>query len=502
MISNPRRLAGAGSALTTLPAKSCDDVLMARWSIDEVPGLTEVERAWLKDRLKGYSVNGRQILEEDGLRITADDGYEIQTSGGWGGSPTELHLGRSGIHENLSIRRLRELEQSRADGMRGLFYPGATLSQEMLFQAALYFDEIFVINPASTLLGSWGFRNRYRHSDDSNAARYLDSLDTFLTRLQDFDKEVLPLKRAGVLRLLPPQMQERSDFVELITADMDDPEFREIVESGWHSPVFVASKKMESLLPLVGERHFDGGQLVTELQYRSRYANSGIKGRPELFSSDAYGVKEVEPALAASILLNHAFLLSEAHGLVPFTDDSMCTQLMQRKLQRIAELPGFKDFRRTFEMGATSLSVRVLEEYLPRFKFRNIEDVLVAREKLAEQLDQFRQAMAALSAEIEESPYDVNFSREVERILAARVKPAITALENEIKTSRDRFITRFIRNAQVGTVPVVGSIFAGLPASSVIAISAGVLTFEAAIETYMEITRKKRNGLTLLMKRH
>jgi hypothetical protein len=41
--------------------------------------------------------------------------------------------------------------------------------------------------------------------------------------------------------------------------------------------------------------------------------------------------------------------------------------------------------------------------------------------------------------------------------------------------------------------------FAGLPASAVIALSAGVITMEAAITTYREITRTRRNGLSLLL---
>jgi hypothetical protein len=475
---------------------------MAHWSIDEVPDLTDTERAWLRDRLAGYSVNGRRILDEDRPRIVVDDGYEIQTSGGWGEEPRELRLGRSAIHEDLAKRRLNELEQNRASGIRGLLYPGATPSDEVLFQASLYFDEFFVIHPGSALLGRLGSRNRHRFSrTDEAGTRYMESLNAFIRRLQDFDKMVLPLKRAGVLRVLPPQMQDRADFMDLITADMDDPEFRQIVESGWRSPVFVASKKMEPLLPLVGQSVPVGSQLIDGLRRRSTYADFRESRQAELFSPRAYGVKQVEPVLAASILLNHAFLLSETHDLLPVTDDSMCVSLMQRKLQRVTTLPGYQDFRRTLNIGASSLSMRVLEEYLPRFDFRNFEDALMAREKLAGPLYQFRQAMASLAAEISESPYDANFGLQIERIIRSKVKPAIAALEDEIRTSRDGFITKVIRNAQVGTVPVVGSIFAGLPASAVIAISAGVLTFEAAVETYMELTRKKHNGLTLLLKK-
>ena len=475
---------------------------MASWSIDEVAGLDEAERAWLKDRLQGFSIAGRQIHDQRGLHVIVDDGYEIRARSRWGGEAPELRLGRSQIHEHLALQRLKELGQSRASGLHGLFYPGATPPPEVLFQAALYFDEIFAIHPGSALLDSWGTRNREGYARaDATTTRYLGSLNAFIARLRDFDRDMLPLKRAGVLHALPPQMQERADFVELITADMDDPEFRQIVESGWQSPVFVASKKMEPLLPLVGQSRPDGRELTRRLHIRSRYANISGDDKAELFSPRSYGVKEVEPTLAASILLNHAFLLSEAHNLVPFTDDPMCTRLMQRKLQRIAALPGYQDFRRTFDIGSAHLSMRVLEEYLPRFAFKDVDDLLLAREKLSEQLSRFRQAMAALAAEIEASPYDADFGRHVERILASKVRPAITALENEIRTSRDGFVTRVIRNAQVGTVPVVGSIFAGLPASVVIAISAGILTFEAATETCLELSRKKRNGFTLFLKR-
>lgn len=371
-----------------------------------------------------------------------------------------------------------------------------------MLQAALYFDEVFVIHPGSTLLRIKG--NGLRHPTDDKPAltRYMEGLRAFTARLEDFDVATLPLKRAGVLRTVPPQMQKRADFIELITADTSDPEFQKIVETGWNNPVFVAATKMEPLLPLVEKPTSGKSRLVEMLRRRSTYANYRSDRPAELFSSRSYGVKEVEPVLAASILLNHAFLLSEQHGLLPFTDDLMCVKLMQRKLKRVVELPGAQDFRRALDIGTASLSMRVLEEYLPRFKFASVEDVLTAREKLAEQLDEFRRAMAALAAAIEESPYDAQFERRVEQIVATKVRPAITALEQEIRTSRDGFIAKCVRNTQVGTVPIIGSIFAGLPASAVIAISAGLLTFEAAIETYMEISRKRRNGFTLLLKKH
>jgi hypothetical protein len=377
----------------------------------------------------------------------------------------------------------------------------------MLFQAALYFDEVFVIHPGSALLGGATFGDPLRANSQAES-QYRHSRTTFIKRLLDFDPWTMPLRRAGVLRVVPPQMQQQANFIELITADIEDRDFQQIVGTRWKSRVFVASTKMEPFWPLVGQLNSSRRDVVKELERRNAYALHNH--RRELYSSrlsgpfspSYFGVREVDPILAASILLNHAFLLSERHNLVPFTDDLMCVRLMNRKLQRVAEEPGFQEFRRVLNIGAASLSMRVLEEQLPRFGFTDADDVLRAREKLREQLTAFREAMAGLSAEIQELPYDVEYRRRVEQVIVSRVKPAIAALENEIRTSRDGFITKVLRNTQVGTVPVVGSILAGLPASAVIAASAGVLTFEAAIETYMELSRKKRNGFTLLLKKH
>lgn len=445
---------------------------------------------WLEQRGRDWA----------GPRPTVDDGYDISVDFRRNGQRVG-RVGRGKIYEQLAIQRLAGLKEKKtAGGVPGLFYPGATMSAELVSQAVLYFNEVFIIHPGSTLFDEWLEPHYYDESE--HIVRYRESLDTFIAGLQRFDAAMLPLKRAGVLWALPPQMQERPDFIDLVCSDVDDPEFRDIVEADWRSPLFVAATKMEPLLPLVGESRPGKLELVEELRHRAGYASWKRPPEEELFAPMVYGVKQVEPVLAASILLNHAFLLSEQHGMVPFTDDSMCMRLMQRKLKRVCEMPGFHDFRRMLDLGTASLSMRVLEEHVPRFSFTTAEDILVAREKLAEQLDAFRQAMAALAAGIEEWPYDNNFMRRVEQVTATKVRPAISALEGEIRTSRDSFITKCIRNTQAGTVPVVGSIMAGLPASAVIAISAGVLTFEAAVETYLELSRKKRNGFTLLLKKH
>ena len=75
----------------------------------------------------------------------------------------------------------------------------------------------------------------------------------------------------------------------------------------------------------------------------------------------------------------------------------------------------------------------------------------------------------------------------------------MNALQRELERSRDAFVGRVLKNIQQGTVPMVGLLFAGLPASSVIAISAGVVTLEAALHARKEMKATKQNGLSLLL---
>jgi hypothetical protein len=381
-------------------------------------------------------------------------------------------------------------------GLRALYFPGATPSREFLYQSTLYFDEVFYVNPGSTV-----FENHHRPSGDTETdavQAYEQELRAFLQRISDFDKAVLPLKQAGLLRPLLPTMQEHPDFLTLLTADLDDQEFKAIAQERVPDPVFVAALEMEPLLPLVGFG-MNTSKIRAGLEFRGRFDSRGEGEKPDLFKSGFYGVKFVHGTLAASILLNHAFLLADSHNLIPITDDRGGQQLLARKLERIAGLRKFADYRREPDLKTATLAVRVLDTYLPRFKFATFEDALEARERLRAPLENFRSQMSAFAAQIDAAPYNKELSREIENTVAAKVRPAVAALETEVQKTQDAFLTKVVRNAQTGSIPIVASMFAGLPAEAVLGLSAGILTIEAAIETWREAKRHRKNGLSLLL---
>jgi hypothetical protein len=370
-----------------------------------------------------------------------------------------------------------------------LYYPSATPSHALLFQTALYFDDVFVIHPGGAL------------TNPSPSMRYgiHQYEQKFLDRLSQFDQAVLPLKEASLLHCVPPQMHQHLEFIRLITSDLDDPTFVALASETDQEPVFVAATKMEALLPLLGEVE-DTDSIRRSLHRRVWLDHDDHNGSAELFLGHGkYGVRKVAPVLAASILLNHAFLTAERYSLIPVTDDPVMARLFQRKIARISAQKEFIDFQRELQIKAASLAIRAIEEYLPCFQFDSFEHVLDARQRLAEPLLLFRHAMLSLAAEVDESPYDQSFQKRIENIVNAKIRPAVETLKREIERSRDSFVVRFLRNVQAGTVPVVGLVLAGLPPSAVIALGAGVLTVQAAIETYHDIKAVKRNGFSLLL---
>jgi hypothetical protein len=456
---------------------------------DSKARLTKEEMQALENHLRGH---WDKALSSP-LMVT--EGYELHQTSPGSALGQVLVVGRAALYEGLGQRSLSE-NKSHDRRLRALYYPGATPSRDILYQSTLYFDEVFYVNPGSTV-----FENParpYGDTDTDGVQATSQEQRAFLQRISAFDEAVLPLKQAGLLRPLLPTMQDHPNFLTLLTADLDDQEFKAIAQESVPDLVFVAARKMEPLLPLVGSG-MSMSQTRAELEKRARYAIRHEDEKPDLFRSRPYGVKRVDGTLAASILLNHAFLLADSNNLIPITDEPVGQRLFARKLERIAGLRNFADYRRELDLKAATLAVRVLDTYLPKFKFATFEDALHARERLRGSLENFRAQMSAFAAQISATPYSKDLLREIENTVATKVRPAVEAIDTEIQKTKDAFITKLVRNAQTGSIPIVASMLAGLPAEAVLGLSAGILTIEAAIETWREAKRHRKNGLSLLL---
>jgi len=81
-----------------------------------------------------------------------------------------------------------------------------------------------------------------------------------------------------------------------------------------------------------------------------------------------------------------------------------------------------------------------LLERLPCFDSATIAEVLSIRNELSKPLERFRSAIGNFSQDIRNAPWDEGFQRDVTAVFQEKVKPAVSEIEEEVKTGRFRIL--------------------------------------------------------------
>jgi hypothetical protein len=208
-------------------------------------------------------------------------------------------------------------------------------------------------------------------------------------------------------------------------------------------------------------------------------------------------VLRVSPELGAAILLNHTIYNSHKFNLIPFTNLELFEELLQEKFRRaVTEASQHLDLRLSREF----VTRRVLKVHLPQFEMFSFDDVLEIKEKLHDELVRFRIEMGKFAAQVSATPFDQAYEREVQRMVAKDIEPAIADLEAKRKSIDRKLFGKLIRGAKAGAVPIAATLFAGMPLPFVLALSAGVISLEALWESRTE--RKElleQNGLSFIL---
>ena len=147
------------------------------------------------------------------------------------------------------------------------------------------------------------------------------------------------------------------------------------------------------------------------------------------------------------------------------------------------------------------LATQVLDLSLPEFEFKTYDDILELREKVYDQLAAFRLKLSEASVRIQECEVD-----EVQSVAGDiahnQIIPAINELEKKLRLSNDKFLLRIVKGVRSAksSVPLVATVFTGLPVWLGVAFSAGATIGEAALETYFEKRDiRENNGFSFLL---
>jgi hypothetical protein len=410
------------------------------------------------------------------------------------------------IHLQCLHEKARQIDISATEVKKfnALFYPSSTLENETLKHALLYFDGISFITPEKLAI------------NDSHAAMPEENVGTLgghildpsihkkegedraLTdRIIQFYEETLELRRIGLLHSLPPSDNLSDAFYNAIEQDLDDPSFIELVRQCELKPFLIGrskfillgdSKESRELLERY-LRYEEVGKFVKH--YYSHYSDHPMGGR--------YGFIRMSPELGASILLNHTIAACHRYDLVPFTNNTLYQDFLLNKFQRISQSKLIADYKNELRITSSIIALRVMDLHLPRLELRSFEDVLELKERMPSELERFRYEMTKFAAEVQATPIEESYEKEIERIIAIKINPAKADIEVKLKGMNRKFAGRIMKGAKAGAVPIVATLFAGVPLSYVLALSAGVITLEALWEDHVE--RKEitnTNGLSFL----
>lgn len=394
-----------------------------------------------------------------------------------------------------------------------VFFPGEIdylrkdYDDSQLKKALIYFDHVFTVVPETTFSG-----DNWVHGFQGYGARSV--------RIENFLKETFPLREAGILTCVNPtenvysrdskthfyslgealvNLQQIEDIekctAELmftsIVADISNDGFRSLVNKlGMEPiPVFTGQLEINWFLMLARAGH-----------HRDMWDHPNPDHSHGGFSA------MVSPELGAAVLLNHALMTSIRYGAFPTANNVVFDQLLKYKLKHVLDVPALAELlqntRKGFSWDRELLASDVLEIALPKLELETFEDVLIFREKMNDELQAFKSHLNQAAFQLQTLPVS-EVPTAVNQIVENNILPALNDLKKSLKTSNDKFILRVVKGLRSAeaTIPLIGSIFVGLPLWLGIALSAGAAVSEAAVETYFERRElRENNGLSFLLR--
>ena len=150
---------------------------------------------------------------------------------------------------------------------------------------------------------------------------------------------------------------------------------------------------------------------------------------------------------------------------------------------------------------AVNLSVILLDAHLPNFDNMSFEDVLEWREKLSDPLDNFRKEMSMYATKVRSTPWTRDFEDEIKTLVVGTINPAIDSLKKEAESYKYNRIPTLLKSTlSLKPLPIISSVFIGMPVEYALLFATGALALDSYIEAKKEEKIISNNGLSLLLK--
>jgi hypothetical protein len=414
----------------------------------------------------------------------------------------------------------------KSQGVRGLYFPYANIdSVRTLKTALLYFDRISVIRPQAAFC----HESRPNHPFEPDRDAYISQLDV--------------LAHEGAVDLVDPASvieQFGNEIMTGVIQDIHDHDFMGVCEPLANSSWTLSSAKLPTVADkwlrnmLVNVPTLIAGGAVThqfeEHRYgftergpyprhgamrhregvfefregrRGRYQGEDEAQRVRDIMFDEYRLVELPFCVGESIMIEHAIAICATEGLTPFSDEGIHFNALKSRLRRSTGTRALKSLLYEYgylrDVKADLLALDVISDTVPNLELVPIDSILEFRKRRASELQDFQQAMRELQTEIESTPWDEQYQKQVLDVIDSSIKPAMRKLENEIRGCRDAFWADAVKAvAQVSPLPIVGSLFAGVPAHVAVGLGAAFAGLSLVLEKWAKMKTIKRNGWALL----
>lgn len=389
--------------------------------------------------------------------------------------------------------------------IKGLSFPLGIGSVGTFKTALLYFDKIALIDP------------------------YLGSCE-WSTGFDDLIADIHTLIKEQIVELIDPAKvfsRFGNEIMDGVIQDLHDPDYLSLCEPFIYSQWVLESGKLpnnhadkwlqyllENIPKLACQSivHNIRNQYLRHFDERKMYFYGGVereldKEISHLFKEIFYDERRVLMLpfpVGESILVGHA-LAAVAHGeFIPFCNDRTHLDVLKVKIRRHSNNRAFKAVLHEYgylkDVKESILAQDVLTETVPSLEQVPIKTLLRFREEKADELENFRIEMRKLVTEIESDPWDSDFENHIRDIIDSRVNPALKDLENEIRGCKDSFWADAVKTfAKVSPLPIVGSIFSGIPEHIALEIGSSLAGLALVLDQWAKRKKVKRNGFALLI---
>jgi hypothetical protein len=318
-------------------------------------------------------------------------------------------------------------------GLSVLYFPYAYAPLEMLKEAALYFDEIYCIDP--TAIGGTPSLADEPIEPTAEPSKW---------------SEFWQLIDAGVCRAKKPE-EVRSQWDSLLTesiiADLQDKHYVQLcARSDWDTWSLAYTKLSEGLVDELQRLAKDVCHEIPS-SVREWIASQVTFMEPRFREGFHLGESteyvDLPFVLGESILVNLAMCACASLELSPLTDERFHYHVLKTKYARaqrdqdLRELLAIEGIIQS--MTEEALWRDVMRTTLPPICDLPVDRVLDLRHKFKSQLDDFRVEMATLAQEIQEQPWEPNFDARVKQIVNTNLRPRLRALKWDLKRERDRY---------------------------------------------------------------